>query len=195
MLIQTDIAELGDKRLSPEEAVAKEREELLAIEAKKKVSGQEEMEDPRRAEGPKIYWSDFLRRLLTLNPEIRPRDGMEGSVALYIHKRPDEFMAGDLYGDVPPGGQFFVDHKYVTGFPKRQLSEWSIVEVDTSHVAVREKRSWRSVLLALIKAHAITIRQANDEFGDPSSDKRAYREGGWFDQIKRFKEKACQHSN
>lgn len=194
MLIQTDIAELGDKRLSPEEAVAKEREELLAIEAKKKVSGQKEMEDPDRAGGHKLYWPDFLRILLTLNPTIRPRDGMEGSIALYILKHPTERLEGDHYGEVPPGGVFFIDHKYVTGFPKRQLSEWSTVTLDTSKVAVREQRSWRSVLLALIKARAITVEQANAAFGDPIHDRRAYRDGGWFDQIKRFKEKKC-HSN
>lgn len=184
-LVEVDPLELTDKRLNPEESVAKEREELLAIEAKKKIVGQKELEDVERASGPRIQWADLIARLQKLNPNIRVKDGVEGSVALYLKKRPEEYTPADLSRfEVPPNGQFFIDHKYVTGFPKQPLAEWSTVTVDTSHVAHREQRSWRSVLLSFIKQRAFSYRAAIEEFGDPTGDVRAYRAGGWFDQMR-----------
>lgn len=186
---------LGDKHLNPEEAVAREREDLLRIESKKKIWGQEELEDRERAGGPRMPWTELLSRIRKCNPAIQVKDGKEGSLALYLHKREDEYTDIDnilLWQpsvahamNIPvPKDEFFIHHKYLTGFDKHPMPEYSYVTVDSSHIAHREYRSWRSVLIALIKAKAITYAAAIEEFGDPSGDKRCTR---WFEQLQKYR--------
>jgi hypothetical protein len=193
-LVEVDPLELTDARLNPEEAVIKEREDLLRIESKKKLIAQDELEKVERSEGPRIHYTDLIRRLRKLNPGIRGKHGMEGSVAIYIKKRPDEYTEADILGEPPPNGIFFVDHKYIGGFKKDAIPEWGYVTVDSSHVAVREFRGWRSILIQLVKAKVITYRKAVDEFGDPTLDARSYQPAGWFDQLNELskKEILCQ---
>jgi hypothetical protein len=194
-LVQTDIHELGDERLNPEENVARLREELLQQEAKKKIWGQEELEDPERSSGPCIPWARLIGRLQKCNPGIRVRDGIPGNVALYFRKRPDEYTEVDEIillnpelarsMDIPvPDDDFFVHHKYVGGFEMKPMPEWAHVTLDSSEIAHREVRGWRSVLIALIKARVITYEAAVAEFGDPETDSRS---GRWFDQVAKFK--------
>lgn len=189
-LVQTDINELGDKRLNETEVVAREREELLKIESKKKCWRQEELEDIERSGGTRIQPGDFLFRLKKCNPAIQVRDGVKGtpgtadSVALYVCKKSSEYTEADFrHDEYRPKDEFFVHHKYVGGFPFRPLQEWASVSVDTSHVAVREYRGWRSVLISLIKAGAITYEAAVKEFGDPRFDQR---NGLWMEQVYRY---------
>src|ERR1700730_12694506 len=89
-LVQVDPLELTDKRLSPEEAVIREREALLKQAGKAKIDGQEELEDAERSAGPRMPYQEVLRRLLKCNPNIQIKDGSPGSVALYILKHPSE---------------------------------------------------------------------------------------------------------
>lgn len=185
MLIQDDINELGDKRLSPEEAVIDEREKLLKIAAKKKIRGQEELEDPDRSAGPRLYYTEILRRLLKLNPELRIEDGSYGNVAIYRLKRYDEYDWEQFDPLAPASWRW--DFEYVTGVEKEWIPEYSHVTVDTSKLAKREIRGWRSVLIALVKARAITYRGAIQEFGDPVNDQRS---GRWFEHLQKF-----QYSN
>jgi hypothetical protein len=195
-LVQVDINELGDKRLDPKETVAREREDLLRIEAKKKIWGQEELEDPDRSLGPRLQWKQLIQRILLCNPQIKVKDSQFGrAIALYIRKRPDEYTEIDniilwqpevarLMNIPVPADSFFIHYKYLTGFNKHEMPEYSHVTVDSSHIAHREYRSWRSVLLALIKARAITYSAAIEHFGNPESDKRS---GRWFEQTQRFR--------
>ena len=194
-LIQVDSNELGDKRLNPEEANLRETEALLKMEAKKKIWGQEELEDPERSSGSRMGWTELIRRLQKCNPEIRVRDGSAGSVALYFKKRYDEYTDVDdliLHNptaaramNIPvPSDSFFVHHKYITGFEKQPLTEYSHVDLDSSHLATHEHRGWRSVLIALIKARVITYCDAITEFGDPIHDKRS---GRWFHQLQNYR--------
>ena len=185
-LVEVDPLELTDKRLNPEEAVIRERQELLKMASKSKISGQEELEDAERACGPRLNWTEVLRRLQKCNPQIQVKDGMPGSVALYLRKKSWEFTESDQLGDQRPKDPFFIDHKYVGGFPKHEMPEYSFVDIDTSHLPTREHRGWRSVLIALIKTGAITYESAIKEFGDPTGDSRS---GRWFDQVGKFKKR------
>ena len=64
---------------------------------------------------------------------------------------------------------------------KEHLPEWGHVTVDASNIAHREIRGWRSVLMALIKAKAISYDAAVEEFGNPILDARSQF---WFEQLK-----------
>lgn len=184
-LVETDPMELGDKRLNPEESVCREREDLLKVASAKKIYGQAELEDPMRAFGPRLQWTEVISKLHRCNPEIKVKDGIPGNVALYIRKRADEYSDADMMmPDQRPKDEFFLHHKYVTGFPKQPMHEYSTVDIDTSHLPTREHRGWRSVLIALIKSGAITYRSAVKEFGDPSGDLRS---GRWFEQLQEYR--------
>ena len=181
-LVEPDIHELGDKRLNPEEAVAREREALLKMESKKRIHGQDDLEKSDRSLGPRLYFTEILRRIRAMNPRVAVRDGVEGNVALYYPKRHDEYKPGD-FDDLPPGGVFFAHHKYVGGMLKDWLPEWGHVTNDTSNVAHREVRGWRSVLIQLVKQHVITYREAIEGFGDPLNDSRSKY---WYEQLGKF---------
>ena len=192
--VETDRAELGDKRLNPEESVIRERESLLSICATRRIWGQDELEKAERADGPRLPYTELLRRIRLCNSAIVAKDGMEGSVALYIRKRPEEYTESDNIlrfqpwlareMNIPvPKDEFFIDHKYLTGFKKEAIAEYSYVTIDSSLLPHREMRGWRSVLIALIKAGAVRYATAITHFGNPESDKRSVR---WFDQLQKF---------
>lgn len=179
-IVQFDSQELGDKRLNPEETVYREREELLKQVSNRKIWGQEELEDVERSGGPRMQPNEFLRRLRKANTEIHVRDGSLGSVALYIPKHRGEY---DPETFDPDRKGFYHDHKYVGGFLLEPIPEFSHVTTDSSQIAHREVRSWRSVLLALIKGGALTYTQAVKEFGEPLGS----RAGRWQEQMQKYK--------
>jgi hypothetical protein len=183
-LVQVDRDELGDKRLNPEEAVCREREDLLKQASKHQIWGQKELEDHERSAGPRMPYTELIRRLHNINPSIKIREGKPGSVAVYFLKPREDWENVSYAGDTKPSDEFFLDHRYITGFEKEPLPEYSHVTLDTSRLPVREIRGWRSVLIALIKAHVITYEQAIHEFGDPSNDKRSTR---WLDQTLKYR--------
>ena len=186
--------QLGDKHLNPEEAVIREREDLLRIESKKKIWGQAELENTDRSAGPRLYYTEILRRLWLINPQLKVKEGVEGSVALYRTLEPWEYdpelplysSEGSRRTDVEKT-DWFNHHKYVGGMEKGWLPEYSHVLLDTSHLATREIRGWRSVLLSLIKGKAISVEGAIEQFGDPSLDQRS---GRWQEQIWEFKQQS-----
>jgi hypothetical protein len=180
-MVETDRYELGDLRLNPEEACARERESLLKLESKKKIQGQDELEDTERSSGHRMAWTEFIHRLQRCNPDLKPRDGSVNSIALYIKKMRHEYLESDA---VPPNGVFFYDHRYVGGFPKEPIPEYSHVTLDTSNLPVREIRGWRSVLLNLMDNRALDYRKAVREFGDPSGDARS---GRWMQQTQQYR--------
>lgn len=177
--VEPDKSQLGDIHLNPEEAVAREREDLLRIEAKKRIHGQDELEKTDRSLGPRMFYTEILRRLRSINPEIHVLEGSPGSVALYAPKRKEEYHESDFL-DIPPNGSFFIHHKYVGGVLKDWLPEWGHVTVDTSNVAHKEVRGWRSVLIGLIKAGIIPYDKTIKEFGDPQNDQRSQF---WYEQL------------
>lgn len=178
MLIQPDRHELGDTRLDPAENVAKQREELLAIEAKKRLYRQDELEDPSRALGPRLEFSEVVSRLKRLIPTLRVLDGSPGNVALYVPRNRKELdeatVAWQHDKDV-----FFLRYKYVGGFPKHELQEYSTVDIDTSRLPTKEHRGWRSVLIPLLQQGLVSYRAVIKQFGDVGMDRRGWR---WREQ-------------
>lgn len=188
MLWQTDKNELGDKRLSPEETVIREREELLTMASTRKIGGQAELEDPMRAYGPRLQFTEIVSRLRRLNPALKFLEGTAGNLALYLPKKRNEYdeaehVAYDGAGMPKILDPFFWHHKYVGGIPKTELPEYGYVTLDSSNLPVREIRSWRSVLIALIKSGAITYKQAVTEFGEAVGP----RSNRWHEQLRNYR--------
>lgn len=173
MLFETDIHELGDKRLDPAENVARQREECLKLASKYKVEDQDELTDANRTYGPRISYTELLSRLQKIAPGLAARDGYPGNLALYYPRKPMELDAAIREGSGGSGDLFFLLNKYVGGFQKDEIPEWGYGDVDTSEVITREHiRGWRTVLIGLIQTSVISYQSAINEFGDPINDKR-----------------------
>lgn len=194
MLIKPDKNDLGDKRLSAEEGVIKKREECLTQASAHRIAGQNELEDPERSAGPRLYYTEVIQRIRKAagytadgNPRVQILDGSPGNVAIYRIKHRGEYDGSEfLETRRPPNGlhpDFFKDHVYVTGMPKDWLPEYSHVILDTSLLPVREIRGWRSVVMALIKSGALTYQQAINQFGEAVGE----RSGRWHEQLRPYR--------
>lgn len=194
MLIQPDINELGDKRLDPKEGVAQKREECLAMAASRRLPHQEDIEDPMRAFGPRLQFTELLSRLRRVNPTLRALDGSPGNIALYAPRTNEEIAerkpeweqeqvdrASRCLSRQDP---FFLHHKYVGGFPKSELQEYSTVDIDNAMLATKENRGWRSVLMNLVMQGVAGYKDVVKEFGDTGTDRRGWR---WREQLKAYK--------
>lgn len=172
MLIETDINELGDKRLDPKEGVAMQREKCLQAASRYRIDQQDELSDERRSQGVRLSSSQLLARLEKLVPGLKGRDGYPGNLALYYPRTEKQ-----LYEALVEGGandEFFIFHRYVGGFSKDDLPEWGYVDLDTSLIATREHlRGWRTVLIGLMHAGILSYQDAIQEFGDPAGDQRS----------------------
>lgn len=181
-LVEADINELGDKRLSPEEGVFREREALLARCAHNKIGGQTELEDPERSGGPRLQYTELVSRLRRCIPGLMAVDGAPGSVALYYPRNREEY--NEARSEWEWGrDEFFLTNKYVGGFPKQEIAEFSHVLIDSSHLPTREVRGWRSVLISLLKQGVVSYRTLVKEFGE-ANGKRAWR---WQEQTRRWR--------
>jgi hypothetical protein len=179
-LVEVDRNELGDKRLDPAENVFRQREKALSEASQFKMADQGEMEDPSRQCGPRISHHTLLARLQKLAPQLTAKDSANNNLALYFPRNTDELDEAIREGAGLDSNDpvFFMSNKYVGGFPKEEIPEYSYVDIDTSKIATREHmRSWRSVLIGLLKAGVISYAQTVQAFGDPANDQRSKR---WF---------------
>jgi hypothetical protein len=187
MLVEVDKNELGDKRLNPEEAVCRERESLLQKAGHYRIDGQDELEDPERACGPRLQYTEVISRIKREAPSLKVVEGSPGSVALYFPRTAKDLEHTIREWDWEHDNKrdpFFRHHRYVGGFPKQEMAEYSTVDVDTSMLPTREKRGWRSVLMALVKQGCLSYAQAVRAFGEVGSDKRGWR---WNQQLHPWK--------
>ena len=185
MLIQPDRNELGDKRLDAKENVARKREECIAMAGARRLSHQDDLEDPSRVLGPRIQFSDFVARLKRLVPSLTVREGLPGHVALYAPCNAEELEAQvrAWQHDKPI---FFRDHKYVGGFPKQPMHEYSGLEVeDYTRLANKEIRGWRTVLMGLLEQGLVSYSKVVAEFGDVGTDKRGWR---WRESTQKWRD-------
>lgn len=185
MLIQPDRNELGDKRLDAKENVARKREECIAMAGTRRLSHQDDLEDPSRVLGPRIQFSDFVARLKRLVPSLTVREGLPGHVALYAPcnaKELEEQTRAWQY-DKPI---FFRDHKYVGGFPKQPMHEYSGLECEEyTRLANKEIRGWRTVLMGLLEQGLVSYSKVVAEFGDVGTDKRGWR---WRESTQKWRD-------
>jgi hypothetical protein len=184
VLIQANKAELGDGRLNPEEGLAKLKEENASLAAANKIAAQDELQKAERAWGPQISYREIVRRIQNLNPKIKVVDGSKGNIAIYVLKSNQELAesAQEMASD-KEHFSWWKDHKYVTGCPKDSLPEYGFVIADERGLAKREKRGWRSVLIALIKAKAISYQQSVEAFGEALGS----RSNLWHAQLQKFR--------
>lgn len=183
MLVQTDINELGDKRLNAEESVVREREKCLAMASHKRLPHQEDIEDPNRAFGPRMQFTELVSRLRRIIPALRVLDGSPGNLALYFPRNREEMKTAEDAWQ-PGRDVFFLRYKYVGGFPKSELQEYSTVDIDNARLATKEHRGWRTVLMNLITAGVVSYETVVREFGDTGTDKRGWR---WRSELQAFK--------
>ena len=182
-MVETDIHELGDSRLNPEEAVFRERESLLQKAGQYRIDGQDELEDPERACGPRLQYTEVISRIRQVVPNLKVCEGSPGNVALYfprLGKDLEHTLREWDWENDRKKDPFFRHYRYVGGFPKEEMAEYSTVDVDTSMLPTREKRGWRSVLMALVKQSVLSYAQAVKAFGDVGTDKRGWR---WNQQL------------
>jgi hypothetical protein len=183
MLIQPDRLELGDFRLDPKEAVAQKREECLAMAATKRLHGQDELADPLRALGPRIQFGEMLSKLRRITPSLVIKEGSPGSVALYYPRSRKEFDDA-LRAWQWDRDYFFLKHKYVGGFEKQELQEFSTIDEDNAFLATKEHRGWRTVLISLIQQGCVSYRKVIKEFGDVGTDRRGWR---WREALRAYR--------
>lgn len=182
MLIQPNSEQLGDKYLSPQEAAIREREELEKLTYQKYVTSEQAlMEDADRSSGPRLYYTEILRRLSKINPSLLIKEGRAYNVAIYRPKRYDEYDYEQFDPTAPTDWRW--DHEYVSGMEQGWIPEWGHLLLDNAHVATNEIRGWRSVLIALVKSRAVSYRDVIKEFGDPATDQRS---GLWFSQLQKY---------
>lgn len=159
MLIQPNKAELGDTRLNAEEGLAKIKEENLRQAAANKIADQDLLEDTKAALGMPMQPSDLILKLQKLNPSILiQKGGVKNAVAVRFPKFDSETGK--------------VEQTYITGFyMDAPLPEFSSVVVDRRGLPFRELRGWRSVVLALVNAGALTLKQVDLSFGKPTGQR------------------------
>jgi hypothetical protein len=188
MLIQPDINELGDKRLDQKEGVASMREKCISMSANRRLPHQEDLEDPDRAFGPRLQYTEFISRLKKIIPSLKVMDGSPGNVALYFPRTAQELEVAKAPWEEDKQSwrrnKFFLRYKYVGGFPKSTLQEYGTVDIDNAMLATKEHRAWRSVLINLIRAGVVNYHTVVKEFGDCGSDRRGWR---WREQLRQFK--------
>jgi hypothetical protein len=174
-----DNMRLGDKLRTVDQL----REETKDMQRSKGLrhEKQEELENHELAEGSvQFEWREFLRRLIKVAPHLLIKDGAPGNIAIYRRKRPEEYDPEEWDPFRP---QWHNDHKYVTGFPKNKLAEFSAITTDKWGVAKREIRGWRTIIIHLIQQKALSYRDAVRAFGEPKGE-RGWR---WHNQLAEHK--------
>lgn len=194
MLVQADINELGDLRLDPKESVAREREKALSMASHKRIYRQDELEDPTRALGPRIQHGEMVRRLKKLIPSLKVLKGSPGNLALYaprdlgeVAERYYEWLQEQeeaSYRGRKRQDPFFLHHKYVGGFPANELQEFTTIDIDNANLGTKEHRSWRTVLIGLLRQGLVSYREVVKEFGDVGTDRRGWR---WNDSTRKWR--------
>lgn len=159
MLIVNSPADLGDTKLSPLENVAKLKEGNQKLTDQKKIPNQSLLENHDMALGTPMVYSELIRRVKKIAPQVIFEDGgIKNAIAV-------RHYTYDPYGG--PDGQGAHQKKYISGFYKEVLPEFSSITTDKKGLPHREVRGWRSVLLALMKAEVVPFEALVKEFGHP----------------------------
>jgi hypothetical protein len=168
-IVITDSQELGQKRLDALDNLQKLKEENIRMAAKFKLPGQAMLENAEIAVGKPMAWQDLVRLLQKMNPDIKCVDGgMANAIAVRFPAMQEDGVFG---------------LKYVTGFYKEVLPEFSHISTDIHGLAVRENRGWRTVVLACIRQGIVSYRDAVDVFGEPDG----VRGGRWHEILREQK--------
>lgn len=194
MLVQSDRFELGDFRLNPQENVIKQREDCLAMAARKRIYKQSELEDAERALGSRLHSGEMVRKLRKLIPTLKFLKGSPGNIAVYAPRDRGEVEARfyEWYQEQEEAAsrgrkrqdKFFLLHKYVGGFPEGAMQEYTTIDIDNANLGTKEHRSWRTVLMGLLRQGLLSYRDVVKEFGDVGTDRRGWR---WKDTTRKWR--------
>jgi hypothetical protein len=161
-IVQVDRNQLGDKRLDPTENLAKLREGNEKLSARSRIPHQEIFEHKGMALGIPMASNDLIRLLKKMAPALIIEDGgVRNAVAVRV---------GPVLLEDGTIGK-----RYLTGFYKGTLPEFSCIFSDERGRPTREDRGWRTVVLNLIKQGVVSYKDAVDVFGEPSG----VRAGRW----------------
>lgn len=163
MLIVNSPADLGDTKLSPLENVAKLKEGNQKLISQKRIPNQSLLENTDMALGTPMVYSELVRRVKKIAPQVIFEDGGVKNAIAVRHYTYDPYG-----GDDAKGGY---QKKYISGFYKEVLPEFSSITTDKKGLPHRELRGWRSVLLALMKSGAVTMEALVKEFGHPNGQR------------------------
>ena len=119
------------------------------------------------AMGQPMAYQDLIRLLKRINSALIFEDG---GVKDAIAVRYPGHLEDGTYGK-----------RYVTGFYKEVLPEFSCIQSDEHGRATRECRGWRTVLVPIIKQGIISYKDAVDVFGSPEGQ----RSGRWKQLLSR----------
>jgi hypothetical protein len=171
-LVVDNHLELGDKRLDEKEALAKIKEDNIALRAKDKIPGQAQLQDVQAALGTPMSYKELILRLKKMVPALVIQDGgVQNAVAVRIFRDNGDGEGPRL--------------TYLTGFYKTILPEYSTVTVDEHGVALHENRGWRTVLLALMKQNVVSYRNVVKAFGNAMGQ----RSNRWHEQLQNKEKK------
>lgn len=142
--------------ISPAEAVAKAKEDTLKQASVNHIPDQKILENQDMARGRELDPAELITKIQKLNPAIViMKGGVRNAVAVYIADRANESGLRYVSG-------FYIDNR---------LPEYSSVTTDQFGVAHKEIRGWRTVLLALINAGALSREKVDLTFG-PAAGQR-----------------------
>lgn len=163
MLIVNSPADLGDQKLSPQEANFKIQEENQKLIDAKKIPNQSLLENTDMALGTPMVYSELIRRVQKIAPQVIFEDGGVKNAIAVRHYTYDPYGGDDAQGGY--------QKKYISGFYKEVLPEFSSITTDKKGLPHRELRGWRSVLLALMKAEVVPFEALVKEFGHPTGQR------------------------
>lgn len=149
MLFEINRDKLGDKLLSKEEALLKSFEETDRKLEKFRLDDHEDLKNMEKRLGRPMHSNQLIYYVTRTNPHVWAEDSINDSNCANF------YMAKD-------GKKTCC----VAAFEKGFLSEFSFILVDTADLPVKEKRGWRTVLLRLLAAGALTWAQVLEVFGD-----------------------------
>lgn len=159
MLIYDDSSNLGDKRISLTEGLAKIKQDNQPLIDSKKIPNQKLLENQDMAIGRAMQPSEFIRLIQVMDPKIIvEKGGYPNCVAVrYPTWNADE-------------GEY--QRKYISGFPVNEvMQEFSHITVDDKGLPKREVRGWRTVLIALNKAGILSFADIKKVFGDATGQR------------------------
>jgi len=168
LLILPDSGQLGDRALDAKENLIKLTEENQKETDKFRIYGQDMLEDQDMARGEPMAYQELILRLKKMCPSLVIGDGG---------------YPGAIQVRVPAWVEDEYTTKYVTGFMKEVLPEYSWITVDDKGLPKREHRGWATVLIALIRQGIVSYDKALQHFKEPTGQ-RAVR---WQELIREAK--------
>jgi hypothetical protein len=170
-VVITDSAELTDNRLNEVEALAKLKEENRDLASRFQKPDQAILSNKDMAQGSPMEWRHLVYLLQKLCPSLIIKDG--GVKDAIQVRYPD---SAEMYRE--DGGT-----RYVTGFYKQVLPEFSWETLDEHGLPTKEIRGWRTVIKPLIMQRIVSYKAAVELFGEPHGQ----RSGRWKQTLQKYK--------